>query len=169
MKRELDILRTFCSHRHNFTVKQVAIMYLLYRYLGGKEFGLDFRQIAIMLHISKASLSRSLDALGILGFIHRRRGADRRTIRVLLTPNGLKFIDSLLASGSHPVGSETRGSKLRYILYIKGKPYNLVDNKLHVYASRASALLSAGEGADIREVEIIYPDIYKDGLCDGKG
>ena len=42
-----------------------------------------------------------------------------------------------------------------YILYIKGKPYKLAEGRLHLYPSRAAALLAAGENADIRKVEIV--------------
>lgn len=82
---------TLCSEF--FSTRQLAVLMILFT----ERSGMDFSAIAANLDVSKPSISRSLDTLGILKFTKReRRPKDARRVVVSLTADGRKFVKSML-------------------------------------------------------------------------
>lgn len=76
-----------------FSTRQLAVLMILFT----ERNGMDFSAVAGNLDVSKPSISRSLDTLGILKFAKRERcPKDARRVIVRLTSDGRKFVRSML-------------------------------------------------------------------------
>ena len=87
-------IRNLVAGGHDFTLRQLAIM--IHCYEVPKQEAQTVRGLAEVLKVNKPSITRGVDKLVELSFMHRETdAADRRSVLVTLTENGLKLIESL--------------------------------------------------------------------------
>lgn len=97
-RRAEGSLREFLRLRHATTLPRFDVLAALHRRHGAPGAGVTMSELSRMLLVSNGNATAVVDRLEADGLVRRAQAqADRRTVHVALTPEGLAFFEGLAA------------------------------------------------------------------------